>query len=199
MTKLSKIVLIVAVGLVVLTFSILRNTNNTKIEQSLPADLIKAYNEMTLESFMEKYQLHKAEMDFLEDFDVVMDETTIKYNITNTDQTIDVDKCTMIQSIHFNNRTNRLIKVYVKCFVPDELFSTIVYAGSDFGSLNFYDVKVGGNIGGESGALMKHFDKLTSKEKDLYEAYKNDLYILLSYEDKEYFIKVDDLKVVIQK
>ncbi|RKD31264.1 hypothetical protein [Thermohalobacter berrensis] len=137
----------------------------------------------------------KSEIDYENYVNVKMKPSKILFNKTTEEQVLDNKLCNIVYTVIVENISSENIKINLKLFIPDELSSTIVYGATTLGPRK-KDVilKPGERINIGMGTLIKHLNNLSEKEKELFDDYKDILYIELLINDKKSYAKISALK-----
>lgn len=146
--------------------------------------------------FIKHYDINSVDQ-VLELVEIKKRDAEIQFNNTNQDQTIDKNNCNLLYDVRIKNVSNEAMSLHVRYLIPKELYETIVYSRNAFGSLddNPYDLEVGKGFTSSAGPIMKHYDLLDENELKIFDAYKNDLWMIITLDQVEYFVKMDDLKI----
>lgn len=174
--------------LVILSYGQFRNDMN---DDSMTS---KKYN---YEYFNSNYSLEDSK-DLVNVIELSMKQPEIIYNHTSTSQVEDLNFCNVIYSVRIKNITSKPMDIFVQYLIPKELSDALGYSSTQFGSLDnsLITLQPGKGYSADSGIIMKHFEKLSDKEMEIYNMYSQDLYVIILIDGKVYFTKIDNLSVV---
>lgn len=137
----------------------------------------------------------RSEIDYKDYVSIKMEPSEILFNKTTEKQVVDNEYCSIVYKVKVENIRNENIKINLKVLIPDELTSTIIYGDHSLGPRNKYiKLKPGEKIDIGFGTIMKHLDRLSKSQKELFENYKNILYIELLINGKKVYYKINALK-----
>lgn len=153
----------------------------------------KNMNHKFLESSMEiqdKLKNNSYSTGYKDFLEVVIKPTDLLFNKTTVDQHKDEDVSSIVYNVRFKNITQRNIKINLKLFIPNELGEKIIYGERTFGPKKSDTIlKPNEVIDIDFGTLMKHYDKLSEEEKELFEKYKDTIYFEVKIDDQVYYGK----------
>lgn len=137
---------------------------------------------------------NRSEIDYKDYVTIEMKPSEILFDKTTVEQTIDNEFCNIVYYVIIENITDENINIILKILIPDELTSTMIYGEPSLGPRPKYiELKPGEKIDIAHGTLLKHMNRLREAEKEIFEKYKDTLYIELLINDKKSYCKINAL------
>ncbi|ABY91471.1 hypothetical protein [Thermoanaerobacter sp. X514] len=134
----------------------------------------------------------ESEIDYEKYIKIEMYKSRLLFDHTTEEGGPDDEACNLIYEFRVINISDETIKVNLKRFVPPEL-NQIIIAGQQtemFSPHEYIVLKPGERIHAEGGVLMRHYNKLSEEEKEIFNKYKDTLYFELRINGKKAYVKV---------
>lgn len=152
---------------------------------------------LTTNEVLDKIRNEDNSVDYKDFISIKMKDSEILYNHTSSEAFVDNEFCNLMYSVRVENITDEEIELRVVYYLPTILYNTLKMSSSDFRLIaSALRLDPGVGLRSEAGIGMTHYDKLTEEEKEIFEKYKNDLYVLLMVNGEEIYLEIDDLKVL---
>lgn len=131
---------------------------------------------------------NKSEIDYKQYLSVEIRESQVIFNKTHMNQkVIDNDFCNLLYNVYLKNITTEDVQVGFKFYIPNEMTSSIIWGDTTAGDLDSSKevLKPGQGYNVTLGTLMKHPNKLSIEENEIFEKLKDTLYMELIINGKK--------------
>ncbi|WP_353097580.1 hypothetical protein [Tissierella praeacuta] len=143
---------------------------------------------MSVDEVKESVKLNLSEFDYKDYVTIEMKESELLFNSTTPEKVVDNEFNNLRYVTRIRNISKETIQLYFKFHIPPELTNSVIYGDVYFE--NNIELKPQEAIRMGAGILMKHYDLLGNKEKELFEEFKDILYLELNINDKKAYMKV---------
>lgn len=143
---------------------------------------------MNVNEVKESIELNLSEFDYEDYVTIEMKESELLFNSTTPEKLVDNEFNNLRYVTRIRNISKETIQLYFKFHIPPELTNSIIYGDVYF--KNNIELKPQEAIRMGAGILMKHYDLLGNKEKELFEEFKDILYLELNIDGKKAYMKV---------
>lgn len=180
-SKKNIIMILYLVLLIIISLSGCKGDDNNRIK-----------SELDLDQAMELIENNMSEIDYNQFVKIVMKESQLVFNKTNSEQKEDGEFNNLVYEIHIQNTSNENINLYTKFFIPKELTSSIITSRETFDEQIDLDPNKGIRI--RTGVVMKHYNTLSDEEKKLFNSLKDTLFLEIKVNNKSAYTKINTNK-----
>ncbi|WP_427337912.1 hypothetical protein [Caloranaerobacter sp. DY30410] len=144
----------------------------------------------TIQKYAEERK-HDQDFDYLKFVKIEMEESQILFNKTTVEQREDKYLANIVYRLKIRNITSSNIKIHYTLYIPKEFAERFVIGERVFNLfVDGVEIKPNKSLNIGHGTLIRHYKLLSQEEKEIFNKYKDIVYLVLSINDKKVYLKV---------